>query len=319
MKLTYLAVTVCLALSIPCAAQTDNPVPPTSNPRPTISPELLQLLKTAHAGSGRPQLTAQQWAESRARLAYDNQVRQDGEAALHTGDFQTAENNFRTLIGDGSLDRDYYYELGETLAGESRTAEAIQQYRQAITMSASHHTGTLTPMVSLADGAALPSHAVSNDSECHQPEEARAWMQYALLLSQTGQQAEAVMIYNKAFSMMSGGNLRELQRLPDPATLSPAAFQSSVHIVLGMYIALEGWPVSNHTQAIQEFDLALRLAPDSPLANYYYGYGWQKLPPAERAKLAAKPGQLDAVKAALKKAAKPGAEYVSAAEMKQLR
>ena len=143
-------------------------------------------------------------------------------------------------------------------------------------------------------------------------------MQYALLLSQTGQQAEAVMIYNKAFPMMSGGHLRELQRLPDPATLFPAAFQSSVHIVLGMYIALEGWPVSNHTQSIQEFDPALRLAPDSPLANYYYGYGWRKLPPAERAKRAAMPGQLDAVKAALEKAAKPGAESVSAAEMKQL-
>ena len=280
---------------------------------------MLQILKSVHAGSGRPQLTPQQRAEAQAYNSYINDVEHAGNAALHAGDFQAAEDNFRTLIGDGSLDRDYYYELGETLAGEGRTAEAIQQYRQAITMSSSHHTGTLTPMVSLADGAALPSHAVSNEVECHGIEEALDWMQYTLLLSQTGQQAEAVMIYNKAFPMMSGGHLRELQRLPDPATLFPAAFQSSVHIVLGMYIALEGWPVSNHTQAIQEFDLALRLVPDSPLANYYYGYGWLKLPPAERAKLAARPGQREAVQAALQKAAKPRTEDVSAAELKQLR
>ncbi len=311
MKLTLVVVSACLTLSIACAAQTDNP-------RPKLSPQILQILRNVHAGSGALQQTAQGRAETKAYLVYINETEHDGKDALHAGDFQAAEDKFRALVEADSSSPYACFELAEALAGQGKIAEAIQQYRHGIAIFGNKQGGTLIPLVSLAEGAALPAHAVSSDSECYQPEEARAWMQYALLLSQTGQQAEAVMVYNKAFPMMSDGHRRELQRLPDPATLSPAAFQSSVHIVLGMYIALEGWPVSNHTQAIQEFDTALRLAPNSPLANYYYGYGWQKLPPAQRAKLAANPGQLDAVKAALKKAAKPGAEYESAAEMKVL-
>ena len=73
---------------------------------------------------------------------------------------------------------------------------------------------------------------------------------------------------------------------------------------------------------MSQFSQALRLAPDASMANYYYGYGWQNLSPAERAKLAAKPGQREAVKAALEKAAKLGTPDVSAAatvELKQFR
>ncbi len=70
-----------------------------------------------------------------------------------------------------------------------------------------------------------------------------------------------------------------------------------------------------------QFGAALSITPNSPLANYYYGHGWQKLSPTERAELAAKPGQREAVKAALEKAARLRAPDVSAAkaELKSLR
>ena len=315
MKLTHVIVAAYLALSIHCAAQTDNP-------RPKLSPEMLQVLRNVHAGSGALQQTAQQRMEAKAYLAYNNQVRQDGEAALHAGDFQAAEDNFRTLIVDDSSSPYDYFELAEALAGEGKTAEAIQQYRHGIAVYGIKQGGTVIPMVSLADGAALPKYTVSSDSICNLPEEAKAWMQYALLLSQTGQQTEAVMIYRKALPMLLNPNGEDVRLLPDPATLSPSAFQSSVHIALGLYIILWTQPVSNHTLAIQEFDAALRLAPDSPLANYYYGYGWQKLYPKDRAKLAAKPGQREAVKAALEKAAALGTGDVQTqakAELQNLR
>ena len=53
-------------------------------------------------------------------------------------------------------------------------------------------------------------------------------------------------------------------------------------------------------EAFAEYGKALQLAPDSDLANYYYGVGWNNLSPAERKQF----GSFQQAKAALEKAVK---------------
>ena len=69
--------------------------------------------------------------------------------------------------------------------------------------------------------------------------------------------------------------------------------------------------------AMREYAAALSLEPNWDLANYYYGYGWQQLSPAERAHL----GLAQEAKAqeALHKAVKIGKGLVKAAAQKALR
>ncbi len=145
---------------------------------------------------------------------------------------------------------------------------------------------------------------------------------YAQLLLQSGQWAKAVAVYNQAWPTANTND--SLPPLPGPFSADvpqPKELETVLHIARGL--AGSGWgsPAPGE-EAMTQFSAALKLMPDNPLVNYYYGHGWQKLSPAERAKLAAKPGQREAVKAALEKAATLGTPDVSAAakaELKSLR
>lgn len=64
-----------------------------------------------------------------------------------------------------------------------------------------------------------------------------------------------------------------------------------------------------------EYTKALQLAPDNALTNYFYGVGWQRLSPAERAKF----GTAQQAKAALQKAVKVGDASVKTAARKALK
>ena len=70
-----------------------------------------------------------------------------------------------------------------------------------------------------------------NLRDCPGASGAQAWTKYALLLSQTGQSAEAVVIYKKALPNVPDVNAQTIGRFPDPETLSPAAFQASTQIM----------------------------------------------------------------------------------------
>ena len=100
--------------------------------------------------------------------------------------------------------------------------------------------------------------------------------------------------------------------VPDFPTLAAA-----IHVAYGMVFSSESnWAAqSQDTEAVGEYSKALQLAPNSPLANYCYGQGWQKLSPAERKQF----GTAQQAKAALQKAVKLGKGGVKLAAAKALK
>ena len=211
---------------------------------------------------------------------------QDGEANLQERNYALAETGFRSALAvqqDGRA----YLGLAETLTSEGRTTDALQAYFFVF------HPG---PGLSWG-GSYMP----------------KANLEYALLLNHNGQWTEAVDYYNAALPDLVKwdykANLHFDAAVPQPALLAAAA-----HIGLGLYDNFEYEPDSN-TKALQEYEAALQLAPDWDAANYYYGYGWQKLSPAERAKS----GTVQQAKAALQKAVKIGNARVKAAAEKALK
>ena len=97
----------------------------------------------------------------------------------------------------------------------------------------------------------------------------------------------------------------------------PTALATAIHITRGLvYNATPDWAGdSQNKEAAAEYGKALQLAPASPLTNYYYGVGWQKLSPAERAKS----GSMQQAKASLQKAILLGKTNVKKAAEKVLK
>ncbi len=69
-----------------------------------------------------------------------------------------------------------------------------------------------------------------------------------------------------------------------------------------------------NSRAFTEYGKALALEPDWALTNFYYGYGWQRLFPADKAQL----GSVRQAKAALLKATRLGKGDVKKAAEKAL-
>ncbi len=145
---------------------------------------------------------------------------------------------------------------------------------------------------------------------------------YAQLLLQSGQWAKAVAVYNQAWPNANTND--SLPPLPGPFSADvpqPKELATVLHISRGLVGSRWGSPARGE-EAMTQFSAALKLMPDDPLVNFYYGHGWQNLAPIERAKMAARPGQREAMKAALEKAATLGTGDVQTqakAELKQLR
>jgi tetratricopeptide (TPR) repeat protein len=101
-----------------------------------------------------------------------------------------------------------------------------------------------------------------------------------------------------------------------PDVPEPRALATAIHLGLALTQINNGtW--GGHMQndkAMAHLRAALTLSPDSDLANYYYGYGWGRLSPAERAKI----GSEQQAKAALRKAVKLGKGGVKKAAQKAL-
>ena len=265
-------VTLCLALAalgwpLPSIAQTSD-APTTAPPKHILSSEeIAKLLSSINTGGHNPfPLTPQEKARVDAGMAKSNELDQDAKEALHNKNFVIAEADYRELVEMGTLSFSSYYGLGESLAGQGKTAEAIAAYK----------VGVYWPLNSPAGQLAL-SRAGDNRPNlrgCCGGTDAVAWLKYALLLSQTGQNAEAFSVYSQAILWVNDLNRSGITLFSSADPSSPAEFQAAVHIALGL---LTGGMLTDPEQAMTEFDHALQLAPDAAVTNYYYGYGWNHL------------------------------------------
>ena len=198
-----------------------------------------------------------------------------GQAALKASDFAKAEAEFRASISD-SPDGPAYLGLADTLTAQGRVIEAIQTYRMLF------HPG---------------NHLSFGGSYFMQ-----AQMKYALLLNRAGQWEEAVAVFEAALPSVPDRGMTNIGVHFDPDVPQPAGLAAAAHIALGLDAnwhcnALGGF---DHELAFQEYTKALQIAPDWATANYYHGYGWQRLDPKSRARI----GSVRQAKSALQKALK---------------
>jgi tetratricopeptide (TPR) repeat protein len=213
-----------------------------------------------------------------------------GDAMLSAGDYQTAEQTFRRALAvaePGNLGWNPSAERGlaEALAAQGKTGAALRIYR---------------PLVYRYDMSRCSSVA----------QEMRTMMRFAVLLSQTGQWAEAVSVYEKAIPKANFGDAPKLDAHFNSQVPMPIQLEALAHVAVGL--ELSG---NDNKAAFIEFDKGRNLAPDAALISYYYGQGWQRLDPKDRAAL----GSLQQARAALQKAVKFGKGDVKKAAQKALR
>lgn len=228
-----------------------------------------------------------------ALQAEASELTRQAAVALHAGNYAEAEDRVREAIDLPVFIAGAPQQLlAVILEAEGKDKEALQAYQSIVVNGKSINPRDLLP--------------------------------YAQLLLKSGQWEPAVSAYNQALILLPNSKIVEANSQFSVSTPDPEGLAVAIHIGRGLIYDSQssraGEPQT--MEAMSQFDQALRLAPTLPLANYYYGYGWQNLSPAERAKLAAKPGQREAVKAALEKAAKLGTPDVSAAakaHLQQLR
>ncbi len=216
-------------------------------------------------------------------------------ADLHAGHYVLSENEAREALGEDTTNGVAEEVLAAALDAQGKDREALQQYQTVIQ---------------------------------HYDTQPRNLLPYAQLLLKSGQWTQALALYNRVLPSLPdvGPHLEAIvvhdsdamqasshfsAAAPDPLGLATA-----IHIARGLvYNSTSGWAGdSQDTEAMAEYAKAFQLAPNNALTNYYYGIGWQKLAPAERAKF----GNAAQAKAALEKAVKLGKPDVKEAAQKAL-
>jgi len=203
-------------------------------------------------------------------------------AALDAGQYAEAEADAQQSISvgpDSGLAQEF---LAASLNAQGKTQEALQAYK-----------------VMADEGDVFPRNLVP----------------YAVLLLKSGQWSQAATIYNKALPNL--GDMIQANSHFSPDVPQPRELAVALHVAQGLtYIGDAGWGShSRHEEAMGEFDQALRLAPDSALANYYYGFGWQHLDLKSHTRAA----NAQQAKAAFQKAAALGGADVKKAAGEELR
>ncbi len=109
---------------------------------------------------------------------------------------------------------------------------------------------------------------------------ARNLIPYAVLSLKAGHWVEAVNAYNKALPSLSFGSVMVAGSHFSPDVPQPKELAVALHVAQGLtYEGEPGWGSHpRHEEAMRELDQALRLAPNSAVTNYYYGFCWQYLP-----------------------------------------
>ncbi len=267
----------------------------------THSPDIKRM-GWCNTGTG-GQKTAIDWADEATR---------QGETALREGNLPIAETNFRQAIAISETWTNAYEGLAKVLIAQGRAAEAIQIYRKIFYdlslrgMQSDDPNETQAYKVEVYQNPV--AHGGSGGASCEDG------LRYALLLNKTGQWGEAITVYNSALPDVPSGDIPKIAIQFDPATPQTVIFESATRIALGL-VDNFGVEPDHNLNAMTEYQKALQLVPDSDLANYYYGFGWQRLDPKDRAKF----GNAQQAKAALLKAVKMGNADVKKAAEKALR
>ncbi len=210
----------------------------------------------------------------------------NGDDLLTAGDYVGAEKLFREAQAATDWNPQADRGLAEALAGEGRLGEALQTYRE-ITLENPHRMTSIT-------------------------QETRTQMGFAIVLSQTGNWQEAVGVYENALPKTTHfGVAPKIDIHFDPNVPMPAQLQALAHVSIGT----EYTGFLSRVQAFSEFSKAIRSEPNSPFANYYYGYGWGSLDPKDKERLI----NAQHAKAALQKAEKTGNADVKAAAARALK
>jgi len=170
---------------------------------------------------------------------------------------------------------------GFTALHEGRYAEAEENARQALAIS--HGIDLLAPELLAAsldaqgkNSEALAAYQTLADRGSTHP---RDLLPYALLLLKNGQWAEAVVAYNKAAPYIAFGQLLNKSSHFTTPDYEPTALAAAIHIGLGLtYVSSVDWAGNSRKEkGLEHLQQALALEPNSPLTNYYYGYGWRRL------------------------------------------
>jgi tetratricopeptide (TPR) repeat protein len=296
-----------LASALPAVAQMPS-APDAAAPRPALSAaEITKILAKLNAiglrrGNGGFNITPQEKARVEAGTARYNELDHAATEALHNRNFAAAEIDYRELVQIDSDIPNEYYGLAEALVGQGRIMEALAVYKRVVYWPLNIDPQAL---------AVMQARDTPSPRDCNLPVYAVAWMKYALLLSQTGQNAEAFAVYSQALhvaTLMAHPDLKPLSGTEQP---TPTELQAAAHIALGLLVNDTS---CDPEQAMSEFAQARALAPDAAAANYYYGYGWQRLDRSSPTRAA---NALQA-KAALSKAAASEDENVKQAAMEAL-
>ncbi len=167
-----------------------------------------------------------------------------GEAALQAGDPAEALSDFQQAH---ALEADD----GEALAGMARAYDAQGQTDKA-----------------LAAYRALFYHQPGRKWTSSDEADPSTLMRFALLLNQTGQGPEALSAYRRALGFLDYDGDRPSLEVPVPEIdtsarpYTPQRLAAMAHLAIG--IDTPGFDAA-------ELQEALRLAPDSAAANYYWG------------------------------------------------
>ncbi len=250
----------------------------------TLYAALAFCLSAAPAALAQPANPVQITPERQAFLEKTAQVVHDAAASLHAGRYAQAETEAREALSRGH-DSDVGEEvLAAALDAQGKNQEALHAYRVMVVDEQAQYPRVLFP--------------------------------YALLLLKSGQWGQAATVYNQAIAQFPEKDLLRANSHFAPDTPEPVALAVALHIAQGvMYDAGDDWAgEGQYKEMMAEFSKALRLAPDADLANYYYGFGWEKLNPKERLEF----GSGQQAKASLKKAILMGRADVKEAARKTL-
>ena len=209
-----------------------------------------------------------------------------GDASCQAGNYAEGEKDYKAakVVQDWNVFAERG--LAEALVGEGRYSEAVEIYRTLL----------------------APNPRIG--SSVYQ--EARTQMGFAIALSQDGQWEEAVSVYEQELpNTINWGAAPRIEVHFNPNVPKPSQLQALAHVAIGTeYLGHSG-----REEAFLEFIKAMQSDPNSAYSNYYYGYGWRGLTPADQAKF----GTAQQAKAALQKAVLIGNADVKKAAEKALK